>query len=71
MSAVVVGVDGSDSSARAAEWAAEEADRRHAPLHIVIANDDPMRAEEAVQRPPKSGPPGRSRCWYARARKLI
>ncbi|MDA3624689.1 universal stress protein [Saccharopolyspora oryzae] len=53
MSAVVVGVDGSDSSARAAEWAAEEAERRHAPLHVVIANDDPMRAdhaEEAVRR---------------------
>ncbi|MGW1679643.1 universal stress protein [Saccharopolyspora sp. NPDC002376] len=47
MSAVVVGVDGSDSSARAAEWAAEEADRRHAPLHVVIANDDPARAEHA------------------------
>ncbi|MER5394269.1 universal stress protein, partial [Saccharopolyspora sp. NPDC002686] len=42
--AVVVGVDGSESSDRAAEWAAAEADRRHAPLHVVIANDDPVRA---------------------------
>ncbi|KAA5838070.1 universal stress protein [Saccharopolyspora hirsuta] len=47
MPAVVVGVDGSDSSAQAAEWAAAEADRRHVPLHVVLANDDPARAEHA------------------------
>ncbi|MER7014462.1 universal stress protein [Saccharopolyspora sp. NPDC000359] len=53
VAAVVVGVDGSDSSAQAADWAAAEADRRHAPLHVVLANDDPMRtehAEDAVSR---------------------
>ncbi|WP_190812897.1 universal stress protein [Saccharopolyspora pogona] len=50
---VVVGVDGSDSSITAAVWAAAEADRRRAPLHVVITNDDPARAdyaEKAVQK---------------------
>src|SRR5689334_15643380 len=34
---VVVGVDGSESAERAAEWAAAEARRRHAPLRLVAA----------------------------------
>lgn len=44
---VVAAVDGSEGSARAARWAAEEAGRRHAGLRLVIVNDDPARAEFA------------------------
>lgn len=36
-SVVVVGVDGSPESAHAAEWAAREAARRHATLHVLTA----------------------------------
>jgi nucleotide-binding universal stress UspA family protein len=45
---VVVGVDGSEASLRAAEWAAREAQRRTAPLRIVAAPGLPprMRAYE-------------------------
>ncbi len=35
--AIVVGVDGSAPSAVAVDWAADEADRRHAPLQLVHA----------------------------------
>lgn len=42
---VVVGVDGSEHSFRAASWAATEAGRRRAPLHVVIVNDDPARSD--------------------------
>ncbi|HEY3259725.1 MAG TPA: universal stress protein [Pseudonocardiaceae bacterium] len=35
---VVVGVDGSDFALTATEWAADEAARRHARLHVVHAN---------------------------------
>jgi nucleotide-binding universal stress UspA family protein len=45
--AVVAGVDGSPQSYEAARWAAAEAHRRHAPLHLMIANDDPARTEYA------------------------
>ncbi|RRO18648.1 universal stress protein [Saccharopolyspora rhizosphaerae] len=50
---VVVGIDGSDDATRAAGWAVTEADRRQAPLLLVIVNDDPARtsyAEGAVHR---------------------
>lgn len=43
--AVVAGVDGSRQSLQAALWAAAEARRQQASLHLVIANDDPLRAE--------------------------
>ncbi|TXH45330.1 MAG: universal stress protein [Actinobacteria bacterium] len=36
---MVVGVDGSDASARALAWAVQEAELRHAPLHAVWAWD--------------------------------
>ena len=36
---IVVGVDGSDASARALAWAVQEAELRHAPLHAVWAWD--------------------------------
>ena len=47
---VVVGVDGSEESLRAAEWAAQEAQRHRAPLRIVSAPAMPprMRAPTAV-----------------------
>jgi nucleotide-binding universal stress UspA family protein len=40
---VVVGVDGSEESLRAVEWAAREAQRHHAPLRIVSAAAMPPR----------------------------
>lgn len=40
---VVVGVDGSEESLRAAEWAAREAQRHQAPLRIVSAPAMPPR----------------------------
>jgi len=43
--AVVVGVDGSDRSVRAVDWAAEEAERRDAPLHLVYAYEWPALTE--------------------------
>jgi nucleotide-binding universal stress UspA family protein len=45
--AVIAGVDGSAQSYEAARWAAAEAHRRHAPLRLVIVNDDPARTEYA------------------------
>ncbi|KAA5834219.1 universal stress protein [Saccharopolyspora hirsuta] len=44
---VVVGVDGSPPSARAALWAGTEAARAGWPLHLVLVNDDPTRADHA------------------------
>ncbi|MER7078490.1 universal stress protein [Saccharopolyspora kobensis] len=44
---VVVGVDGSESSLRAALWAADEAVRLSAPLHLVLVNNDPAREPHA------------------------
>jgi nucleotide-binding universal stress UspA family protein len=46
---VVVGVDGSEESLRAVEWAAREADRHRSPLRIVSAPAMPprMRAHQA------------------------
>jgi nucleotide-binding universal stress UspA family protein len=38
---IVVGVDGSEPSHQALEWAADEADRRHLPLHVIHALDLP------------------------------
>ncbi|WP_184729342.1 universal stress protein [Saccharopolyspora phatthalungensis] len=46
---VVVGVDGSESSGKAAFWAAAEASRRNAALQLVIVNDDPARVDYAEQ----------------------
>ncbi|MEV5536422.1 universal stress protein [Saccharopolyspora shandongensis] len=49
---VVVGVDGSESSAQAALWAAAEAARLGVPAHLVVVNDDPARegfAKQAVR----------------------
>jgi nucleotide-binding universal stress UspA family protein len=43
--AVVVGVDGSDRSVRAVDWAAVEAERRGAPLHLVFAYEFPALTE--------------------------
>jgi nucleotide-binding universal stress UspA family protein len=45
---VLVGVDGSEESLAAAVWAAAEADLLHASLHIVVANDDPVRDDYAT-----------------------
>jgi len=47
---VIVGVDGSEESMRAAEWAAREAQRHKAPLRIVSAAAMPsrMRARDAA-----------------------
>jgi len=49
---VVVGVDGSEESMRAAEWAAEEAQRHKAPLLVVSAAAMPprMRARDSGPR---------------------
>ncbi|WP_052436469.1 universal stress protein [Georgenia sp. SUBG003] len=55
--AVVVGVDGSDRSVRAVDWAAEEAERRGARLHLVYAYEwpaltegyEPISAEEMLR----------------------
>ncbi|QIZ39968.1 universal stress protein [Saccharopolyspora sp. ASAGF58] len=49
---VVVGVDGSESSAQAALWATAEATRLAVPVHLVVVNDDPARegfAKQAVR----------------------
>ena len=50
---VVVGVDGSRSSVKAANWAVAEAGRLGAELRLVLVNDDPARdqyAEDAVRK---------------------
>lgn len=44
---VLVGVDGSASSAQAALWAAAEAVLLAVPLHLVLVNDDPAREAHA------------------------
>jgi nucleotide-binding universal stress UspA family protein len=44
---VVVGVDGSERSLMAASWGAAEASRRQLPVHLVLVNDDPARADYA------------------------
>ncbi|WP_229680067.1 universal stress protein [Saccharopolyspora thermophila] len=46
---VVVGVDGSESSAQAARWATAEAARLAAPVHLLLVNDDPAREAFAKQ----------------------
>jgi nucleotide-binding universal stress UspA family protein len=48
---VVVGVDGSEESLRAAEWAAREADRHGAPLRIVSAPAMPPRMWASASAP--------------------
>jgi nucleotide-binding universal stress UspA family protein len=50
---VVVGVDGSEGALRAVEWAAQEAERRKAPLRIVTVAAMPPR-----MHPSKEGPEG-------------
>ena len=52
---VVVGVDGSDGSLRAVEWAAQEAERRKSPLRIVTVPAMPPRMQ--TEAPPKPGEP--------------
>jgi nucleotide-binding universal stress UspA family protein len=42
---VIVGLDGSDQPMTAAAWAADEADRRHAEVRVVLVNDDPAQDE--------------------------
>jgi len=49
---VVVGVDGSEESLRAVEWAAREADRHEAPLRIVSAPAMPPRMWAYDTAPP-------------------
>lgn len=44
---VVVGVDGSDSSAHAALWAVGEAVRLAVPLRLLLVNNDPIREAHA------------------------
>ncbi|MEU6268159.1 universal stress protein [Saccharopolyspora shandongensis] len=46
---VVVGVDGSGASARAALWAAAEAVRLSVPLRLVLVSDDPTREPYAKE----------------------
>ena len=50
---VVVGVDGSEGALRAVEWAAQEAERRKAPLRIVTVAAMPPR-----MHPSNEGPEG-------------
>ncbi|EQD87435.1 universal stress protein [Saccharopolyspora erythraea] len=45
-SPVLAGVDGSEQAVVAAEWAAEEADLRGAPLRLLAVGDHPDREEE-------------------------
>src|SRR5271165_583073 len=52
---VVVGVDGSEGSLRAVEWAAQEADRRKSPLRIVTVAAMPPRMQ--TEAPPLPGEP--------------
>ena len=52
---VVVGVDGSDGSLRAVEWAAQEAGRRKSPLRIVTVAAMPPRMQ--AEAPPLPGEP--------------
>ncbi|MEX3100966.1 universal stress protein [Streptomyces sp. ST1015] len=47
---VVVGVDGSEASLRAVEWAADEAALRGAPLHLVHASTWRQDAEDGWRR---------------------
>ena len=42
MSGIVVGIDGSDHSIRALEWAADEAAARHAPLTVLTIHSVPQ-----------------------------
>jgi len=42
MSGIVVGIDGSDHSIRALEWAAGEAAARHAPLTVLTIHSVPQ-----------------------------
>ncbi len=48
MSGIVVGIDGSDGSKRALEWAADEARRRHVSLTLVGAWSLPAEAYGAM-----------------------
>ena len=52
---VVVGVDGSEGSLRAVEWAAQEAERRKSPLRIVTVAAMPPRMQ--AEAPPQPGEP--------------
>jgi nucleotide-binding universal stress UspA family protein len=52
---VVVGVDGSEGSLEAVEWAAKEAERRKAPLRIVTVAAMPPRMQS--EAPPLPGEP--------------
>jgi nucleotide-binding universal stress UspA family protein len=49
---LIVGVDGSDESMCALEWAAREAERHSAPLHIVSATPKPPRMHAENDGPP-------------------
>ncbi|MBQ0827105.1 universal stress protein [Streptomyces tagetis] len=76
---LIVGVDGSESSLRATDWAADEAALRHVPLRIVHATlwerYEETVPETAPEAGPQEGPAGRTpggaivRTAAARARR--
>lgn len=53
--AIVVGVSGSRASEAALRWAADEADRVHGQLRVILAVERPVRAHYA--RPARAGEP--------------
>ena len=52
MSGIVVGVDGSEGSRQALEWAVDEATRRGTPLKVVLSWEPSVHAGSATRLPP-------------------